>query len=553
MKKALMMKVLIVALLLLAGCAAEHSEEIRVTLIPIAANVYITQSVQLTAAVHNSANSAVTWSLSGAGCSGVTCGTISSTGLYTAPESVPSTPSITVKATSVADTSKSASATITILAADNIWTWISGSNVGEWGTYGTRGLAAPSNVPGARRSASSWIDSGGRLWLFGGDGFGSAGNSGFLNDLWRYDPATNEWTWISGSYVGYQPGTYGTKGISDPSNVPGARQLAVSWIDSSGKLWLFGGNGYYSDGNYGELNDLWKYDPTSDEWTWVSGSNEADQPGIYGTKGISDPSSVPGAREGAVSWVDSGGKLWLFGGGGFDSVGTYSILNDLWKYDPASNEWTWVSGNNEGDQVGIYGTRGIAAPSNVPGGKYGAVSWVDPSDKLWLFGGDGVYSVGNADELNDLWKYDPTSNEWTWFSGSDQAHQAGIYGTQGIAASSNFPGARVSVASGIDSGGKLWLFGGYGYGSAGNFGELNDLWKYDPTSNEWAWISGSYAGNQPGIYGTKGISDPSNVPGARDGAVSWFDPSGSLWIFGGYGRDSTGSNAVLNDLWRYNR
>jgi hypothetical protein len=36
------------------------------------------------------------------------------------------------------------------------------------GVYGTQGTAAASNVPGARYSASSWIDSSGNLWLFGG-------------------------------------------------------------------------------------------------------------------------------------------------------------------------------------------------------------------------------------------------------------------------------------------------------------------------------------------------------------------------------------------------
>jgi N-acetylneuraminic acid mutarotase len=34
-----------------------------------------------------------------------------------------------------------------------------------------------------------------------------------------------------------------------------------SWIDASGNLWLFGGNGYDSTGNFGYLNDLWQYDP----------------------------------------------------------------------------------------------------------------------------------------------------------------------------------------------------------------------------------------------------------------------------------------------------
>ena len=313
--------------------------ESSITVYPNTANVHVSQSILLQATVFNpgSTSGAVTWSLSGAGCSGTTCGTISSIGLdhgfYTAPASVPSPATVTVKATY---NSMSASATITILAAVVVsekWTWVSGSNTGtQMGTYGTKGTAALSNVPGARERAVSWIDSQGNLWLFGGDGFDSGGTFDLLNDLWKYDPITLEWTWVSGSNNVHQTGTYGTKGVADPSNVPGARSGAASWIDSQGKLWLFGGVGYASLGNNWLLNDLWKFDPTTLEWTWVSGNDIGKQAGTYGTKGTADPSNVPGARYSAVSWLDSSGKLWLFGGFGLDSAGYTARLNDLWHY-----------------------------------------------------------------------------------------------------------------------------------------------------------------------------------------------------------------------------
>jgi hypothetical protein len=34
----------------------------------------------------------------------------------------------------------------------------------------------------------------------------------------------------------------------------------------------------------GLLNDPWKFD--GEEWVWVSGSNQKDQNGIYGEKGV---------------------------------------------------------------------------------------------------------------------------------------------------------------------------------------------------------------------------------------------------------------------------
>ena len=49
----------------------------------------------------------------------------------------------------------------------------------------------------------------------------------------------------------------------------------------------------------------------------------------------------------------------------------------------------------------------------------------------------------------------------------------------------------------------------------------------------------------------QGSPDPSNVPGARAGTVSWRDPSGSFWLFGGGGYDAAGGDGLLNDLWRF--
>ena len=70
---------------------------------------------QFTANVTSARNTAVTWSLSGTGCAGRGCGTISPRGLYKAPLTSDDDPlTVTVTATSVADNTKSASATVTI-------------------------------------------------------------------------------------------------------------------------------------------------------------------------------------------------------------------------------------------------------------------------------------------------------------------------------------------------------------------------------------------------------------------------------------------------------
>jgi N-acetylneuraminic acid mutarotase len=92
------------------------------------------------------------------------------------------------------------------------------------------------------------------------------------------------------------------------------------------------------------------------------------------------------------------------------------------------------------------------------------------------------------------------------------------------------------------------LFGGLGL-STGSRGYLNDLWKY--SNGEWTWVSGAAACCQNGVYGVERKSSLRNAPGARVESSTWIDRSGNLWLFGGFGYDSTGSLGNLNDLWEY--
>ena len=115
--------------------------------------------------------------------------------------------------------------------------------------------------------------------------------------------------------------------LRDPRT--GARSGSVSWVDADGHFWLFGGD---HSNPTAFTNELWRFDGTN--WTWVSGSSAAGQHGNYGTKGVRAASNVPGARTGAVSWIDDEGNLWLFGGWGLDGNGEEGSLNDLWRYTP---------------------------------------------------------------------------------------------------------------------------------------------------------------------------------------------------------------------------
>src|ERR1022692_4416583 len=299
--------------------------------------------------------------------------------------------------------------------------------------------------------------------------------------------------------------------------------------------------------------------------------------GVYGTLGLPDAANVPGGRKRALSWTDSNGKFWLYGGYGIDSTGTWGDLNDLWKFDPSLGtygEWAWMGGSNtlpgyNDAQPPVYGTLGSPAATNNPGGREYASGWADKSGNLWLFGGAAYDNTNDTiNWYNDLWKFDPslgTYGEWTWMSGSSStSYQSGVYGTLGTPATGNVPGGRLYASSWIDNNGNLWLFGGSGGDAETAGGWFNDLWVFDPSTNLWAWMGGvsgigsnkwlsgeGYIYGQPGFYGTVDVPEPSNDPGARQTTTTWTDNSGNLWLFGGEGFDGNGNFSFLNDMWVY--
>jgi len=434
------------------------------------------------------------------------------------------------------------------------WTWVAGSSsAAASGVYGTKGVASTSNIPGARGYHTILVDASSRVWLFGGHGYDSTGASGHMNDLWRYDQTARSWTWVAGGNVKDISGSYGTKGVASVSNIPGSRDSVTTWKDSSGNLWLFGGFGFDAAGATGNLNDLWKFDPATLAWTWVSGSNAHSQAGIYGTKGTAAPANTPGARFRTVSWIDSDDKLWLFGGFGIDSGTHIGDLNDLWMFDPLLLEWTWVGGSDQREQPGFYGAKGVTSPSNIPGARDAAASWQGADGKFYLFGGEGFDGFSVLGELDDLWVFDPATEQWTWIAGNNIVNQIGIYGTQGVASPANVPGGGNGGLTWVDSTGRLLLFGGRGYDSAGNFGLLNDLWLFDPASGQWAWIFGSRISGQRGHFGALGKRYLTNSPGGRYHTVGWMSQNGELWLLGGEGFDASGAMNYLNDLWKYTR
>ena len=106
-----------------ATITVTSTSPLSVTISPTSASLNVSTARQFTATVANDpANQGVTWRLtqSGSSCApgcGALSGQTATTVTYTAPGTVPANPTVTLTATSVRDTSKSASATITVTSS----------------------------------------------------------------------------------------------------------------------------------------------------------------------------------------------------------------------------------------------------------------------------------------------------------------------------------------------------------------------------------------------------------------------------------------------------
>ena len=113
----------------LAGCNLNPSKSsttpppspITVTVTPSSANLAVQMTQQFTATVKGTTNTMLTWAVNGVAGGNATVGTISGSGLYTAPSIVPNPASIKITATSAADATALASSAVTVMPKAGIF------------------------------------------------------------------------------------------------------------------------------------------------------------------------------------------------------------------------------------------------------------------------------------------------------------------------------------------------------------------------------------------------------------------------------------------------
>lgn len=120
--KRFLLPVCIISLLLLGACGGSSSSStgISISISPTSATVALSATEQFTATVKDATDTGVIWQVNGVTGGNASYGYISGSGLYTAPATAPSSPTVTITAISAASSGKTASATVTVAAAVSI-------------------------------------------------------------------------------------------------------------------------------------------------------------------------------------------------------------------------------------------------------------------------------------------------------------------------------------------------------------------------------------------------------------------------------------------------
>jgi len=287
------------------------------------------------------------------------------------------------------------------------------------------------------------------------------GNSGYLNDLWEFNPAHQRMVWMSGSNTvgshGGQPGVYGALALPAAGNTPGGRNgsaVGPTAAGISGSLGL----DVRCNSIAGELNDLWEFNPSINEWAWnrrkQHGGPHDGQSGIYGTLGTPAAGNTP-----VASMPLPVGPMPAALSGSLEDRATMptTILPNSTAFGssilPRANGHGWrkQNGRQQWCPAGVYGTLGTPATGNIP--ETAATLQTGPT---------AAAISGSLEEMATMpaemrlpqrpLGVQSCSDEWAWMSGSstvgDNGSQSGVYGTLGTLAAGNTPEAAVALQTG---------------------------------------------------------------------------------------------------------
>ncbi len=292
------------------------------------------------------------------------------------------------------------------------------------------------------RGRHATTSDGERMYMgFGRYRDGRSGAYELKNDLWAFDFRTDTWELLSDG-----------AGPAPRSNT------AFVYLD--GKIWMFGGNTSSDGGFFEPRRDLWYFDLETRTWTWVDAPN--------------GPS-----RRLFHAMATDGEMIYVYGGGD-ENAFLGPFLDDLWAYDPETNQWTEM----------LHGGPDPNGPAK-PLDRFWANLEYDPVlDALILFGGHDNTELGNT---NQVYHYSLSEGRWYRDRIGDEFNTPGNgfcdFPADFVTIDVESPERRNAGASVMTGDGKMLIFGG-----KTDCGLINDVWSYDVATTTWTELSPATSG-----------------------------------------------------------
>jgi len=271
-----------------------------------------------------------------------------------------------------------------------------------------------------------------KIYIFGGLERIS-GVSSYLNDFYEIDIEESTSTQINDDF-------------NTETEILPPKRSGHTMVVMNNKIYIFGGLDLNSDGVLSRFNDFYEIDVTLYPRT---------------SKRINDDfetETLPSGRNGHTMVVLNN-KIYIFGGYGLNSDGVLSRFNDFYEIDVTLYPPTSKRINDDFET------------EILPSERHGH-TMVVLNNKIYIFGGFGINSVGVSGYLNDFYEIDIEESTSTQIN-DDFDTETEI-----------LPTAR-SGHTMVVMNNKIYIFGGFGLISVNpyQFGDLNDFYEIDVTLN----------------------------------------------------------------------
>ncbi len=394
---------------------------VTVSVSPSSSIVLLGNSQQFTATVTGTSNTNVNWSVNGIVGGNSTVGLISSGGLYIAPKDLPTASSVTIAATSVADSTAKSSATVTITSDISLSIQVSPAR-GMVETSDQLQLTVTVQSAGMPDKSVSWsVDA----IQNGNSSFGTINTTSLTTAVYTAPTVTPS------------PASITIKAVS-LADASKSASLNVTVATAIPSVLVVGGETSIATGSWVNTSEV--FDVSTH--TWIATQNVIPNPPPSAFGGLCAPNAI----------LLGNGKVLLAGGGCSDA---HITTNAASLYDPTTNQWTATSSMAFGrDQFGMITTSNgnAMAIGGCAGGCEG------PNAQGQLFG-----TVSKSAEI-----YDAQAGTWSTVASLNTVH--GNFGTNNqLQGTVRLQDGRVLACGGSDA----------------NVTSIATCEIYDPTANTW--------------------------------------------------------------------